>query len=69
VAGRVMKRVEDVWGKGNTTAVLLMDVKGAFPHVAKVNIIKTMEEMGLEADLVRWVGSVVEDRRVIMSMD
>jgi hypothetical protein len=32
--GRLMKRVEEAWGRGKTAAVLLMDVKGAFPHVA-----------------------------------
>jgi len=67
--GRLMKRVEEVWGRGNTTAVLLMDVKGAFPHVAKGNLIKRMEEMGFEADLVSWVESFMEERKVIMSMD
>ena len=46
-----------------------MDVKGAFPHVAKGNLIKRMEEMGCEADLVRWVESFMEERKVIMSMD
>jgi len=46
-----------------------MDVKGAFPHVAKGNLIKRMEEMGFEADLVRWVESFMEERGVIMSMD
>jgi len=56
-----MKRVEAAWGRGNTTAVLVMDVKGAFPHVAKGNLIKRMEEMGLQADLVRWVESFIED--------
>jgi len=67
--GRLMKRVEEAWGRGNTTAVLLMDVKGAFPHAAKGNLIKRMEEMGFEADLVRWVESFMEERKVIMSMD
>jgi len=67
--GRLMKRVEEAWGRGNTAAVLLMDVKGAFPHVAKGNLVKRMEEMGFEADLVRWVESFMEDRKVIMSMD
>ena len=67
--GRLMKRVEEVWGRGNTAAVLLMDVKGAFPHVAMGNLIKRIEEMGFEADLVRWVESFMEDRKVIMSMD
>jgi len=54
---------------GNTAAVLLMDVKGAFPHVAKGNLIKGMEEMGFEADLVRWEESFTEGRKVILSMD
>jgi hypothetical protein len=67
--GRLMKRVEEVWAWGNTAAVLLMDVKGAFPHVAKGNLISKMEEMGFEADLVRWVENFMEERKVIMSMD
>jgi len=50
-------------------AVLLMDVKGVFPHVAKGNLLKRIEEMGFEADLVRWVESFMEERKVIMSMD
>jgi len=64
-----MKRVEEAWGRGNTAAVLLMDVKGAFPPVAKGNLIKRMEEMGFEADLVRWLKRFMENRKVIMSMD
>jgi len=64
-----MKRVEKAWGRGNTAAVLLMDVKGAFPHVAKGNLRKKMVETGLEADLVRWVENCMEERKVIMSMD
>jgi len=67
--GRLMKIVKESWGRGNTVAVLLMDVKGAFPHVAKGNLIKRMEEMGFEADLVRRVESFMEERRVIMWMD
>jgi len=68
-AGWLMKRVEKVWGRGNTVAVMWMDIKGAFPHVAKGNLIRRMEEMGFEADLVKWVESFMEERKVIMSMD
>jgi len=67
--GRMMKTVEEAWGRGNTAVVLLMDVKGAFLHVAKGNLIKRMEEMEFEADLIRWVESFMEERKVIMSMD
>ena len=37
--------------------------------MAKGNSIKRMEEMGFEADLVRWVESFMKERKVIMSMD
>jgi len=67
--GSLMRRVEEAWGRGNTAAVMFMDVNGAFPHVAKGNLIKRMEEMGFEVDLVRWVESFMGDRKVIMSMD
>jgi hypothetical protein len=49
--------------------VLLMDVKRAFPHLAKGNLIERMEEMGFETNLVRWVESFMEERKVMMSMD
>jgi len=64
-----MKRADKVWGRGKTTAVLLMHVKVAIPHVAKGNLINKMEEMGFEVDLVSWVESVTQERKVIMSMD
>jgi hypothetical protein len=37
--GRLMKRVEEAWERVNTAAVLLMDIKGAFPHVVRGNLI------------------------------
>ena len=67
--GRLMKRVEEAWGRGNSMAVLLMDIKGAFPHVTKGSLIKRMDEMRFKADLMRWVESRMEERKVIMSMD
>jgi hypothetical protein len=69
VVGWLMQRGEEACGMGNTAAVLLMDVQGAFPHVAKGKLIKRIEEMEFEADLVRWVESIIEERKVIMSMD
>jgi len=64
-----MKTVEEAWERGNTAAVLLMDVKGAFPHMAKGNLIQRIEEKGFEADLVSLVESFMEERKVIISMD
>jgi hypothetical protein len=46
-----------------------MDVKGAFPSVAKGNLIQTMEDMKFEADLCRWVESFMSDRKVRIKID
>jgi len=43
-----MKRVEEAWGRGDTTAVLLIDVKGAIPHVAKGNLIRKWKKWDLK---------------------
>ena len=49
--------------------MLLTDVKEAIPYVAKGNLTRRMEDMEFEANLVRWVESFKEARKVIMSMD
>jgi hypothetical protein len=69
MVGRLMKKVEEGWSTGNTTAVRLMDVQGAFVHMAKGNLNKGIEQMGFESDLVWWVENCIEERKVIMSTD
>jgi hypothetical protein len=66
---RMVQKAEEAWGKKWIAAVLLMDVKGAFPSVARGNLIKRMEDMGFEADVCRWLESFMSDRRVAMRMD
>jgi len=46
-----------------------MHVNAAFRHVVAVNLVRTVEEMGVEVDPVRWVESFIKRRKVIMSMD
>jgi len=64
-----MKQGHEVWARGNATAVFGMDVKRAFAHVAKGNLITRIKEMKFEANLVRWMESFMEDRKVIELMD
>jgi hypothetical protein len=61
--------VQEEWKRGNIAAAMLMDVKGAFLSVAKANLIQTMEDMKFEADLCRWVESLMSDRKVRIKMD
>jgi ribonuclease HI len=67
--GRMIKSVEEAWGEKKIAAALLMDVKGAFPSVARGNLIKRMEDMGFEADICRWTESFMSDRRATIKMD
>jgi hypothetical protein len=48
-----MKHVQEAWVRGNATAVVGMDVKRAFGHVANGNVMKSMKQMKFEANLVR----------------
>ena len=52
-----------------TAAVPLVDVTRAFQHVPMGNLINGMEELGFEADLVRWVESYMKEEKIIISMD
>lgn len=47
----------------------LMDVKGAFPSVAKGNLSKRMEDMVFEADACRWVEGFMLDGKVVMRIN
>jgi hypothetical protein len=58
----MIQKVEEPWARGKTASALLMDVKGAFPKVAKENVIRKIEHMGFEADVCRWVKSLLLDR-------
>jgi hypothetical protein len=46
-----------------------MDVKGAFDHVSRGRLLAKMVEMRIESNLVRWVSSFMEGRRIRMVID
>ena len=60
----MMNRTQQVWEQKKIAGVLFMDVKSAFNNVDKTFLGKQMEELGLEADLIRWTMSFMSDRRV-----
>ena len=43
-------------------AVLLLNIKGAFPHITKRNRMKTLKDIRVEADLVRSVEGLMKER-------
>ncbi len=46
-----------------------MDVKGAFDHVSKVQLLSRMLELGIDGDLLTWTDSFLTDRKVQLVID
>ena len=61
--------VQEKWEEKKLAAALFMDVKGAFDHVSKGQLLTRMIELGIDGDLVTWTGSFLTDRRVQLVID
>jgi hypothetical protein len=61
--------VERNKAKGLETSVVFLDVKGAFGHVAKNRLLKTMTNLRLPDSIVRWTQSFLEDRTIRLAFD
>lgn len=65
----LISRAEAAWARGEVAGALLMDVKGAFDHVARGRLVEGMLRAGIEPDLARWTENFMTDRRVRMVID
>ena len=68
-AAILMNRTQQAWEQRKIVGALFMDVKSAFNNVDKMFLGKRMEELGMEADLIRWTMSFMSDRRVRLVLD
>jgi hypothetical protein len=66
--GVLTNEVQEALGRGRIPAALMMDVKSAFPSVAKECLVKKMREMGFDENLVEWTKSFMEERRVVIAL-
>jgi len=62
----MVDRAHAAWTNGHITGVLLMDIKAAFPSVAKETLVNFMKVRQMDGDLVRWTGSFQSERTVEM---
>lgn len=46
--------VQESWEEKKLAAALFIDVKGAFDHISKGQLLKQMIELGVDGDLVTW---------------
>lgn len=65
----IVHQVEQAWAEKELAAALFMDVKGAFDHVAKNQLIARMLELGIDGDLVRWTSSFLTNRKLQLTID
>jgi len=65
----LMNHTQQAWEQKKIAGALFMDVKSAFNNVDKTFLGKRMEELGLEADLIRWTMSFMSDRWVKLVLD
>jgi hypothetical protein len=62
-------RTHAAWTKGHLTGLLLMDIKAAFPRVAKRRPVNLMKVRQMDGDLIHWTESFLSDRAVEMVIE
>jgi hypothetical protein len=65
----MVDRAYAAWTHGHITGVLLMDIKAAFPSVAKGRLVNLMKVRKMDGDLIRWKQSVVSERTVLINIE
>jgi hypothetical protein len=66
---QLVAKVEKAWGTKRTALALLLDVKGAFDWVDKVQLLRRMVQVGIAGNTVRWVDSFLSNRRAMLVID
>ena len=61
--------IEEERHAGRITTALFLDVKGAFDHVAKNQLIAIMQRLGLPVSLLSWTWCLLNERRLRLSFD
>lgn len=61
--------VQESWEEKKLAAALFMNVKGAFDHVSKGQLIKRMLELGIDGGLVTRTKPFSTDRKVQLVID
>ena len=65
----LMNRTQQAWQGKKVAGALLMDVKAAFNNVSRSVLGRTLEELGIEADFIRWTDSFMSDRKVKLVLE
>jgi hypothetical protein len=61
-AAIMVDRAHAAWTNSHITGVLLMDIKAAFPSVAKGRLVNLMKVRQMDGDVVRWTEGFLSER-------
>jgi hypothetical protein len=68
-AAIMVDRAHAAWKGGHIAGVLLMDIKAAFPSVAKGRLVNLMKVRQMDGDLIRWTESFLLEKTVEMIIE
>jgi ribonuclease HI len=60
----LQSKVQEAWEKKHTTALLFVDVKGAFDHVSANQLLAMCKKLKLPLALIRWINFFLSERSV-----
>ncbi len=69
VVAVLVHTVQENWSKKKLAGALFMDVKGAFDHISKSQLLMHMTDLGIDTDLVEWTKSFLTDRKIQLVID
>lgn len=65
----VHKTIQESWEEKKLAGALFMDVKDAFNHVSRSQLLRQMIELGIDGNLVVWTRSFLTDRKIQIIID
>jgi ribonuclease HI len=65
----LLQEVEANREQGKKTSTVFLDVKGAFDHVSKNQLLRKLRDLGLPTSLIAWTSTFVKNRQIRLSFD
>ena len=65
----LVHKIKDAWRKRQVTAVLFLDIEGAFPNAVTSRLLHSMRKRRLPEKLITFAGLMLENRRTTLRFD
>ena len=62
----LIHKIKDTWHKHQVTAVLFLDIEGAFPNAVTSKLLHSMRKRGLPDELTNFAGMMLSNRSTIL---